>query len=591
MQPIASTALMGISPSIQQNQRPKPVESCQRPPLFQLAPHFQGLTHQVKGRHWLSYHGFSTALDLARTPYIGQLPRAFVNAFSSNPKGVYEAFNEFASIARGLRGPEHIEYRFTLGETPITLTPIGSGDFGQVFKITLNGQSFALKLYHDYQEVKSHGIHAESAAGAYFSHWPMKDLAGFLFGNPKAGWAVFELIQPGASAQSRRGKRLRDFPVQMVDQKPENAVGNVWVDYGVVVHPKPSQIKSFTEETMSEGEFKAAIASNNLKDQVEAADKLYLLDGSATKAAFYLAMATHHPEVQSAVVSRIGCLPIDERTKAFYFALDCPDPEVKAMAAYQISVLPQDDREAAYIEAFKCPVEKVQVNTASTISALPQALRESAFQRAFATHRPKITASAIREWYSMPEDAIARTYELARSCPDDVIQKAIAEGISSLPSNLKLRAFQEAMATGNPVIQKIAANQISYMPNGTLLDQACEIAKSISTPEVQACVALNIFQLSEGLRYPMFQWAFGTKNQNIQATAARQIQCLPENVREDAFMQAFATQNPEVLATVANQISSLPPDFQPKALQMLFNSAMGRHEPQIIQDLQVQLTS
>ncbi|MBY0402780.1 MAG: hypothetical protein K2X66_02700, partial [Cyanobacteria bacterium] len=199
-------------------------------------PQFGGVTGALQDRHWVSPETFQKALGVSSTPYIGKLPPVFVALMKEtqeSPKLVYQALDELMPLLRGLRSNEGV-FQFQIGrsKTPVTLEYIGSGERGTVYKLLVKDQAFALKVYHNNALVSSQGSFGESSIGLYLGKRPMRDIAQFYFGNPKAGWGVVEFIPNDKTSNSRPGKSIQTLSAVLRDNHSGNKINGVRVDYG-----------------------------------------------------------------------------------------------------------------------------------------------------------------------------------------------------------------------------------------------------------------------------------------------------------------------------------------------------------------------
>lgn len=259
------------------------------------APHFSGLTRSLQDRHWVSPETFQKLLDISSSSYVGRLPAPFRQAVPENPKKVFLALDELAHLLRGVKKVEGVGLKIKIGKSkePITLESINNGSFGTVYKLTVKDQSFALKIYHHADEADHYGTYGESATGLYFSKKEFKDLAKFHFGNPKAGWGVYEWIAPEMSAASRPGDSIQDYPVNLEDECEDNRLRGIRVDYGGIT---PESKRPVFKELDG---FRLAMASQDKTIQVSAAGHLFNLPEGLRQEAYQMAMSSRNPDVQA----------------------------------------------------------------------------------------------------------------------------------------------------------------------------------------------------------------------------------------------------------------------------------------------------
>ncbi|MBY0405962.1 MAG: hypothetical protein K2X66_18815, partial [Cyanobacteria bacterium] len=386
---------------------------------------FAGVTGALQDRHWVSPETFQKALGGSSTPYIGKLPRGFVQLMKESqesPKQIYQALDELIPILRGLKSEEGV-FQFKIGRSPtlITLQFIGKGSYGSVYNLSFKDQAFALKVYHDLNEVACHGAIGESSTGLYLGKRPMKDIAQFYFGNPKAGWGVYELITKDMRTHSRSGQSIQSLPLTLGDEGSGNSINDIRVDYGGI-SLKDVTIRNFRDF----GEYKKAMSSQDPTMQEKAAANIFELPVKFGKEAFQMAMATNSPSVQVNAASSIRYLLQDFRKEAFQMLMATNNPAVQASAALSMSYLPED-------------------------------FSKEAFQMAMATNNPTVQANATSKIFSLPNESRKEAFQMAIATNNSTVQANAALNVSSFPIDFRKEAFQMLMATNNPTVQANAA--------------------------------------------------------------------------------------------------------------------------------------
>ncbi len=541
---------------------------------------FGGVTGTLADRHWMSPKAFQNLLNIASTPYIGRLPDALRQAVEGSPKQVYQALDELAPLLRKLRNCDTDDLAFRIGPSnvPVTLHQIGSGSYGIVYRLTVNQQSFALKVYHHTTEVSTHGSYGESATGLYFSQQNLKDVARFHFGNPKAGWGVFELITSGMSVATRKGQSIKAFPVVLEDDRDVNRINGIRVDYGGIL--KSSQRR----ERKKLGGYPQATVNPDSGIQASNPSRLYNLPQDERYEAFLKLMQSKQPFALLDAVSQIDNLPEQWRYEAFNQAMHTGEQWVQAKAASKLFCLSPEFRVEAFRQAIQTTDIMVQANALSQLKCLPTEFRQEAFEWGIKTHIPALQSVVASEIYSLPEEFINTAFQRAMQTRDPLVQSNAALGISQLPPAFRHDAFEQAMQTEDPSLQEIAVSQLFSLPSEVIPTIYHRVMQT-QNPMFQASAASQIGAYPWTFRQDAFQQAMKIQDPRVQASAASQISSLPPEDRQEAFEQALQTNNPDVQASAASQIYSFPKAFRPNAVQM-YADAMARHGAlQCVKDL------
>ena len=267
-----------------------PTSHLQKTPSSQplQAVHFQGLTSNLRGRHWVSGDSFKDLLSHQKHQRghdgIGVLPLPIVQLFPNNPKQAFDFFNALSTELKQLTLLSQKEFTVNLTAKSTPAKPITLklsfeeiGAYGQVYKVSVPTQNpheplkhYALKVYHldadhlqafcqswpkqnineDHPGPTVHGTLHEQASGLFFSDEPIADLARYHFGNPLQGWALSEWVDYQADSAKRQGPLLHEKVKGLTigDDKNENHQGNVRVDLGGIYRPKPTSSETTTDE-------------------------------------------------------------------------------------------------------------------------------------------------------------------------------------------------------------------------------------------------------------------------------------------------------------------------------------------------------
>ncbi len=192
---------------------------------------FEGITRKAR-KHFMDSDTFDRAIDQMKHPYVGQLPTPFLQC-GLKPREVYEALDQVAGAlqkelvqidVRPLDEfiPE-IDRVFPFGNQEISVKCVGKGMIGVVFQMKLGENTYAMKTFFnmlpheatikgysgwpwDVFRRKGHGCYGETASGLFLSKYPIKNMARFYCGNPKAKWSLDEWITPDDQPAKRSGK-------------------------------------------------------------------------------------------------------------------------------------------------------------------------------------------------------------------------------------------------------------------------------------------------------------------------------------------------------------------------------------------------
>jgi hypothetical protein len=408
-----------------------------------------------------------TACAASPTPWVGRLPDPLVTAIQASggsPRQIYATLDDLAGLLRGVPVLAGCQLIGTLGPTGprMTLEPIGSGVFGTVYRLTVAGQSVALKIYESLTPQETvHGAAAECATGLYLSPVHFRDLARFYGGNPCQGWALYEFIAPDQGRTQRRGPDLETWAgpevIRVDDQKLENQVAGVRVDYGGIRKRPPAPPASMAPSAggkrpmigmLRESErwpaFQAALLGSDSEATRAAVSHLFTLPSAVQLAAFRLSMATSDPVVQAAAALQIQDLPLSHRSEAFASVTASPHPKVLEQAATQIGHLPPEAMAAAYRWALQQPHPRVQAQAALQLAELPDSFQLEAFRLALDTGLPLVQERAIDQYYRLPPADLLPALRLALQTGSLRIQAAIMSQLQVLPDSTARSSWWQA---------------------------------------------------------------------------------------------------------------------------------------------------
>lgn len=204
-------------------------------------------THLAK-QSLLPPRKLKAALETDGTPYLGTLPSAFKALREQDPEGdkvILGMLNDLHQRLKEAGLPEHFAAPDLMD---IRCKRLGQGAFGAAYRLTVNGEPFAFKIFipsvgEDTLRGKlvsrvsrwlRHGPLAEPAFGLYFTHRETSNLADFHVANPLAGWQLYEFMdKKGPLPAPRKGKTLEEHGYMFQDGSPEkNSIHGIRIDYG-----------------------------------------------------------------------------------------------------------------------------------------------------------------------------------------------------------------------------------------------------------------------------------------------------------------------------------------------------------------------
>lgn len=564
----APFAISAVQPSQKEHHQRAHQPIASTPPASETR--FSGLTHNLRGRHWLDAPQLRRLIQTAPTPYVGNLPKAWVHWAPQNPKQIYHMLDELAPILRTLgKGTDiNLEFRLKQSQSPIQLDFIGHGSYGSVYRLKVGGQSFALKVYHRPEEAaqNGHGAYAECATGLFFSDKPRRDIAQFFFANPQAGWSVGEFIAPTMSAETRPGPAIRDnTQIKLGDDRTPNNINSIRIDWGgiypVPVQQVPLQNLPTTLKRVP-------------KDQQTHVARVSLLDTPPEKRmeAFTDAFHAGEPHIQQTLISLIRHLPNSEdRLTAFEMAMKTNQTDVQAQATLHISELWIGSRFTAFQQALATRHPQVQSNAMTQIPYLANDVRQAALQEGLNNPSPEVQKAAARQLGELPVDERYPVFQDIMKSDQAEVQAIVAGKLLSLPTSALEDACLKVLESPHPQVQAALLKQLPQLAPH-IQEKALAMGLSSSNPLVQSVLPIIAPHLSLQQHQQIFEWAMQTQEPAIQARAAQDIHRLPRASRYEAFQMAMQTQNTEIQTEACHALGWLPEEFIPHALTLVMKT-------------------
>jgi hypothetical protein len=450
----------------------------------------------TKRRLWVSPETLEAMLTFCSSPYVGQLPTPIVQAIKPRPQEVLKAFDLMAGCLSPIGSIGiNVSACCKVGQNgvPLSLQTIGRGAYGAVYQLTVAHQHYALKIYHIAGNAEAEdmdGVWHETRTALYFPRKPLKDIARFYCGNPKAGWALFELITPEMSIENREGLEVSTFPVNFWDGY-NNSVSGIRVDYGGI-NARQKKI------TIGLRGFMNALKNSSPNVQAQATTQIPDLPEADRKTAFDLATTRPYIVVQANAAAQISSLVENDRKAAFEWAMATQISTIQANAAAQIGSLAETDRKAAFKQAMATQIPSVQANAVTQISYLPPSDRKAAFEQAMAIQEPTVQANAVTQTWSLLRSERKAAFESAMTTQKATVQASAANQIWSLSENDRMAAFELAISTQKPTVQANAAVQTKFLSKPEQKSVLADYIQAVS--QQQRCLeTLQDLTLSIGL--------------------------------------------------------------------------------------------
>jgi len=449
----------------------------------------------TKRRLWVLPETLEAMLTLYKTPYVGQLPAPIVQAMKPYPQDILKAFDFLAQRLSpiGSIGID-VTTSCTVGRNNVSLRlkTIGRGAYGAVYQLIINNHTYAFKIYHLSGNAEAEdidGVWHEIRTALYFPRKPLKDIARFYCANPQSGWALFELITPNMSVESRQGLPINRFPVELLDGY-NNSVSGIRVDYGCIniKQRKSTGLRNFMN----------AFKYSNTHLQARMATQIHELPENERKIAFEIASRSPHATVQRNVATQIAALPGVDRKAAFDWAMATKIPSVQANAALHIGSLPETDRQTVFEQTMTIQDPDIQANAVTQISSLSPGHRKAAFESAMKIQNPIVQACVVTQIWALSRSERKSAFESAMATEEPIVQASAANQIWSLPEDDRMAAFECAMATQKPDVQANAAVQTKFLSKPEQKSVLENYIQSIS--EQQNCLeTLQSLKLTIGL--------------------------------------------------------------------------------------------
>lgn len=216
------------------------VASTSLPLTTGLAPAFQGRRTTIQSRQeLLSCAELGCLLEKDTDPYLGEIPVAFKRWEHREDIDFFQGLDWLAhqlvtpsrpSLKERFGFPLHNPIKKMLKSGALKYEYVGEGKTGTVYRLDLDGQSFAFKIFGEW--LKAFHPFREAATGLYFSAQPTKDLSMLYAANPREKWTLMEYVPSTASLGVRAGKTLFEQGYKLSDEHAKNRINGIRVDHG-----------------------------------------------------------------------------------------------------------------------------------------------------------------------------------------------------------------------------------------------------------------------------------------------------------------------------------------------------------------------
>jgi HEAT repeat protein len=464
----------------------------------------------------LSAAGLQQILTQDPSATVGKLPGPLSRLLKQDARLFLQALDTLHPLLQGMNSADLPGLRFDLGEAnrPVTLEFQGQGSYGIVYRLTVQDQVYALKVYHPDKANELHGPFAETATALYFSNQQLKNLARFYCAHPQTGWALYEFIAPEMAASTRTGKLLESFDVVRLDDSHPNSHNGIRLDYGGL-HPKKDSEPPPALPAEAFPVILQQLTAPHRGARRRAASMIsHLPDEEAVKA-FQIAFAAGDPDSQIRLLEKLHSLPESERLGLFQQGLDSPHPDVQAAAAEQLPKLPYEAIDGAFRQAMQKSLP-VQIQAARAILWLPFDVKLEGLTLAMQTGQPAVQLAAVSHLSMLPPDAIEPAIQAAVSAADKAVQ---AKGVAHaylLPEAQRDALIRQAMDSQHPALITSVMTQLHHLPPDQLL-QMFRTGLATGHPGVQKAAISQIPLVPPELRLALFREALNSPFPNVPA--------------------------------------------------------------------------
>lgn len=181
-----------------------------------------------------------------KSPFLGVVPDVFSKDTKASEQDIIKSLDGLAKqLKRAKTDPDSLPASIEIAGSPAVGSPkqaiqidkVGSGFWGDVYKLRVKDQDFVMKVFGEPDMAYS-----ETAIGMYYTQGRQtSDLSKLFAANPtnsEAPWTLMEFIPATAKLEDRAGQTLAEQGARISDHNDKNLVNRIRVDHGGTVTVK-----------------------------------------------------------------------------------------------------------------------------------------------------------------------------------------------------------------------------------------------------------------------------------------------------------------------------------------------------------------
>lgn len=415
--------------------------------MFTMSDIFDGI-----GKGFPSPMQFKRALEKSGKTYIGEITPEFKNCGISQ-KEVLSTFDRLSIALRNLdcnfeekwgSGSYSIslpKMKIKLGDKDASFVKLGNGKIGHVYKLGVDGQPKAFKVFNDAARIDTHGSYAETGFNLALNRAGVNDCIDLYFAGP--GWSAVEYGSVDSLAKKTGHISVSDYLKSHGlflgdDWGPNRGPGGIVWDLGGIEAQSYKHIDTIDDFRQLFDSPLTRMSAGRKISHLQSVEERY----SA------LMHCMQYPETRAQAMRSCKYIPEKMRTEILSQGLDFS--ESAGRAAFEIDLAPIADRSKLFKKALTKP--EARTEAAKMIDHLPEGSdRLDAFMEAW--KYPECRPMATRCIKSLPSEKIKQVEELAMSDPGsrfvllDMKQKS--RGLSAEEALLKNQSLVEYFKNNN----------------------------------------------------------------------------------------------------------------------------------------------
>ncbi|MBX2860128.1 MAG: hypothetical protein KTR14_02765 [Vampirovibrio sp.] len=382
---------------------------------------------------WIAPETYVRLLRASDNIYTGHIPSELLDIYKGNPKQLLQTFDEITQFARRVekRGETERQSTYLLEiegfDSTATLKRVDNGEFGVVYHVKMNGEDYALKVFHSDLPPESiqkaiegtHGAFKETATDLSLYKNRYDDYRHFYLGNPHQGWVLGEFIDDTLT-RPPYGRRLHEDGVINLDVSEvksgsdKNKIGpaEISIDPGGFGR----QADFIEVDTLLE--------SNHLFERRYGAFKLQFVPGNNKRILILKALESDDPGVLAFLPSQLQFLPKSIQVEKFDQLLATGHSDILTSLAQNIDTLLQGDglsnpnKTKRFDALLKSGQPRILAGLAQHVSHLPKGDQASRFHQLLASGHPEVLQHLYKSSFKI--DSFTKSDTL------DVIDKLIS---------------------------------------------------------------------------------------------------------------------------------------------------------------------